>query len=110
VKLTAKSHPRYKSQPFQSREVNIHSPENSIWNQRYGLKIPVLHIYELSDDQVSSGEKHRPLNSAEKLFWDDNLWRAYPSSWRRRVLYAIDFTSREPVFNEADDMVKWVWN
>jgi hypothetical protein len=33
-----------------------------------GLEITVLHLYELSDDQVIPVEKPHPLNSAEKLF------------------------------------------
>jgi hypothetical protein len=114
--LLEPSAPQFVSTPFLYHEVNIHAAGNEVWNNRYGLKIPVLYLYRHleRDDSLkrTSGELQQRFNSLEMEFWDDPGWLKAGngnSGWVKEVMNVMDFETKQSKFKNASDMAEWIW-
>lgn len=112
--LTFKTSLQFRSNPFIYREINIHAPGNEVWNTRYGMKIPVLHLYrqlQCRDGKMSGRQR---LLDIEKGFWNDAAWTeawndSENASWSREELCVMDFDKKEMKFKSPHDLAGWIW-
>src|SRR5208282_5376456 len=93
--------PQFRAQPFVYHEVNTRAPENELWNNRYGLKIPVLHLYRLISPQCSAA----PLTATHELetvLWDTPRWewKKGKAGFTMEELCVMDFEKKKMKFEE----------
>ena len=92
--------------------MNIHAPGNEFWKERYGLKIPVLYLYNQQDREKFA--RNVKIHELEKRFWEDSEWldawnNKGDHKWAKEELVVMDLEKKEMKLKHPDELGKWIW-
>ena len=87
--------------------MNVHAPENNLWNDRYGLKIPVLHLYRRvspSTPMTVNHELETVFSNTPRREWKDGKY-----GFTKEEFCVMDFEKKEMKFSNAENLAAWIW-